>query len=482
MTLDQYEVWYRKRYGATTGALVVFVFMLSDLLAAMLSFGAGFFLVNLVDNHLINFKSFVDYWPFLPAFIVVFYAEHLYPGMSMAPAEEIRRFSIGSLLAHAGIILSIYVQSHHMFSAISIALVVSMVLSPSIFISGRSIMRATICKRNWWGMPSVVFGGGKTGKMIIDRLLRDRRLGYVPVAILDDEASLWGSEYNGVPCLGGTELGPELAKRFDISMAIIAMPGVERSVLSRIVDKCAYPYHFSMLIPDFFGMTSMWMSVRDLGGIMGLVSTQRLNSRMNLAGKRLQDLLVTIFGGLLILPFLLLIALAVKIDSRGPVLYGHRRLGRNGLPFTAWKFRSMVADSDARLAEHLAAHPEARLEWENSYKLKDDPRITRVGRLLRKTSLDEFPQIINVLKGEMSLVGPRPIVEAEIGKYGEAYERFSRMTPGMTGLWQISGRSDTGYEERVALDCYYSQSWSVWLDLFILGRTIGVVFRGKGAY
>lgn len=481
MTLDQYDSLYRERYSQSTGALVVTIFMLSDLLAALLSFGAGFFLVNLVDIHYINFKSFVTYWPYLPAFIVVFYVEHLYPGMSMAPAEEVRRFFLGSLLAHAGIILSIYVQQREN-AYISVAFIVSMFLSSFIFISGRSIVRAIICKKRWWGTPAVIFGGGKTGKMIVDHLLRDRRLGYIPVAILDDDASLWGSEYKGVPYLGGTELGPELERRFDISMAIVAMPGVERFSLARIMDKCVYTYRYSMLIPDLLGMTSMWMSVRDLGGILGLVATQRFNSRINLAQKRAQDLVITGVGGLLLLPFLSLIALAVKIDSPGPVLYGHRRLGRNGVPFTAWKFRSMVVDSDERLAAHLAANPEARREWEESYKLKDDPRITRVGRFLRKTSLDEFPQIINVFKGEMSLVGPRPIVEAEIEKYGEAYERFSRMTPGMTGLWQVSGRSDTGYEERVALDSYYSQSWSLWLDIHILRKTIGVVFRGKGAY
>jgi Undecaprenyl-phosphate galactose phosphotransferase WbaP len=481
MSLDQYLAWYRKRFGQTTGALVVIVFMLGDLAAAMLSFGSGFFLVNLVDQHLINFKSFVDYWPFLPAFIVVFYVEHLYPGMSMAPSEELRRFFIGSLLAHSGIVLSIYVTSHHAFTPISYAFAVSLLCSAVFFVSGRTVLRSVICRKSWWGMPSVVFGGGKTGRMVVDRLLNDRRLGYVPVALLDDDPSLEG-EYRGVPVLSGTALGPELATRLGIRMAIVAMPGVERTKLARIVDKYVYPYHFSMLIPDFFGMTSMWMSVRDLGGVMGLVSTQRLNSRFNLAQKRLMDLLLTAVGGLVLLPFLILIGLAVKLDSRGPALYGHRRLGQGGAPFKAWKFRSMVKDADQKLERYLSEHPEARREWEETRKLKDDPRVTRVGRFLRRTSLDEFPQIINVLKGEMSLVGPRPIVEAEIVKYGDAYERFSRMTPGMTGLWQVSGRSDTGYGERVALDCYYSQSWSVWLDLFILSKTIGVVFHGRGAY
>lgn len=456
--------------------------MLSDLLAAMLSFGVGFFVVNLVNHHFINFKSFLEYWPFLPAFVVVFYFLHLYPGMSLAPAEEIRRFFLGSLLAHAGIVLSIYVTNHHAFSPISFAFAVSMIFSSFFFISSRTLIRELVCKTRWWGLPAVVFGAGKTGRMIVDRLLNDRRLGYLPVAVLDDSPALQGGDYRGVPILGGTELGPVLARRFGIGMAIVAMPGVERTRLARIVDEYVYPFRFSMLIPDFFGMTSMWVSARDLNGVLGLMLTQRLNLRSNLAFKRLLDLSFTAIGGILILPFLLLIALAVKVDSPGSVLYGHKRLGRDGKPFTAWKFRSMVRDADARLAKRLDSDPEFKRQWESAYKLKDDPRITRVGRFLRRTSLDEFPQLINVLKGEMSLVGPRPIVDAEIEKYGDAYARFSRMTPGMTGLWQISGRSDTGYEERVALDSFYSQSWSFWLDIYILMRTVGVVFHGKGAY
>jgi Undecaprenyl-phosphate galactose phosphotransferase WbaP len=481
MTLDQFDVWYRARYQRTTSAFIVLSFMIGDLIATMLSFGAGFFIVNLVDVHLINFRSFVTYWPYLPAFIVVFYAAHLYPGVSMAPAEELRRFFVGSLLAHAGMILSLYIQRVHDWWPIAIAFAISMLLSPASLIIGRSTLRTLICRASWWGIPAVVFGGGKMGKKIVDRLLDYPRLGYVPVAILDDDPSM-PDGYRGVPILKGTELGPELVARYHIRTAIIAMPGVERTKVARIVDKYVYPFRYSMLVPDFFGMTSIWLSVRDFGGVLGLASTQRLNAPWNLAAKRFQDFFITVVGGLVILPFLLLIALAVKLDSPGPVLYGHHRLGKNGKPFKAWKFRSMVRDADERLEKYLAEDPERRREWKESFKLKDDPRVTRVGRFLRKTSLDEFPQIINVLRGEMSLVGPRPIVEAEIEKYGDAYERFSRMTPGMTGLWQVSGRSDTGYDERVTLDSFYAQSWSVWLDIYILYKTIGVVFRGKGAY
>jgi Undecaprenyl-phosphate galactose phosphotransferase WbaP len=241
-------------------------------------------------------------------------------------------------------------------------------------------------------------------------------------------------------------------------------------------------FRYNVLVPDFFGVANIWMSVRDFNGILGFATSHKLKMFWNLGIKRILDLTLVIAGGLVILPLLLIIALLIKINSPGPAIYKHTRIGRNGKPFRVYKFRSMVLDAEERLSSLLAADPQARQEWEAGHKLKNDPRITGIGKLLRQTSLDEFPQLLNILKGEMSLVGPRPIVEGEIKKYGEDFGRIFSVKPGMTGLWQVSGRSDTDYGERVALDTYYLQSWSVWLDFWVLYKTIGVVLRGKGAY
>jgi Undecaprenyl-phosphate galactose phosphotransferase WbaP len=224
------------------------------------------------------------------------------------------------------------------------------------------------------------------------------------------------------------------------------------------------------------------MSVRDFEGILGLATSQKLKMFWNLGIKRLIDLSIVIFGGIVILPWLLFFALLIKLSSPGPVLYGHTRLGQNGKPFRAYKFRSMVVDAREQLEIMLESNPQIREEWERNHKLKNDPRVTTIGRFLRRTSFDEFPQLINILRGEMSLVGPRPVVDEEVEKYGEDYTRIFSVKPGLTGLWQVSGRSDTDYSERVAFDTYYLQSWSVWLDLWILYKTVGVVIRGKGAY
>jgi undecaprenyl-phosphate galactose phosphotransferase len=186
--------------------------------------------------------------------------------------------------------------------------------------------------------------------------------------------------------------------------------------------------------------------------------------------------LIVLFG-----PLLLLIALAVRCDG-GPALFGHRRIGAAGTSFRCWKFRSMVLDSETVLARTLATDPMARAEWDKDFKLRKDPRVTPLGAFLRKSSLDELPQLFNVLKGEMSLVGPRPIVAAEVERYGQAMEEYRACKPGITGLWQVSGRNDVDYAERVELDRRYAWNWSLKGDLMILFRTLGVVVRRSGAY
>lgn len=197
--------------------------------------------------------------------------------------------------------------------------------------------------------------------------------------------------------------------------------------------------------------------------------------------KRTLDLGLTLLLGVMSLPLVLLIVLLIKLTSSGPVFYGQRRCGRGGVPFTAWKFRSMTSDAPQVLERCLATNPELYEEWRRTHKLRDDPRVTRLGRFLRRSSLDELPQFWNILRGEMSLVGPRPIVAEEIARYGDDFALYKKVTPGLTGLWQVSGRNNLSYEERVELDLYYVRNWSVRLDLHVLARTPAVVLRQDGA-
>ena len=207
-----------------------------------------------------------------------------------------------------------------------------------------------------------------------------------------------------------------------------------------------------------------------------------LAKKVNRIIKRVFDIVVTVCGGILILPCIAVIALLIRLDSPGPVVFAHSRIGQGGKEFSCYKFRSMVSNAQEELNAYLKDNPEAREEWERDFKLKDDPRITKIGRFLRKTSLDELPQLWNVLVGDMSLVGPRPIVKDEIVKYGTYINDFYLVPPGITGVWQVSGRSDTTYDERVQMDSWYVHNWSVWIDIVYLVKTVLAVVRGKGAY
>ena len=195
------------------------------------------------------------------------------------------------------------------------------------------------------------------------------------------------------------------------------------------------------------------------------------------------DYILTLVGAVFISPLLVYIAYRIKKEDPGPVFFAHTRIGKDGKPFPCFKFRSMVVNSQEMLQKYLSENPAAREEWERDFKLKDDPRVTPIGKFLRSTSLDELPQIFNVLRGEMSLVGPRPVIQEELDKYyGETAKLYCTVKPGITGLWQVSGRSDIGYDERVALDATYIKYRSMWGDIVILWKTIGVVLMKKGAY
>lgn len=205
-----------------------------------------------------------------------------------------------------------------------------------------------------------------------------------------------------------------------------------------------------------------------------------LRRKMYFATKRLFDILVSAFSLVILSPLFLIIFLLIKIDSKGSVFYKHKRIGKNGEYIYLYKFRSMYIDSKERL-EGLLKNPKIKKEWEENFKLENDPRITRVGNILRKTSLDELPQLLNILKGDMSLVGPRPVIDGEIEKYGKNKDKFLSVTPGLTGWWACNGRSCTSYEDRIKLELYYIDNCSIMLDIKCLIKTVLAVIKRDGA-
>ncbi len=194
--------------------------------------------------------------------------------------------------------------------------------------------------------------------------------------------------------------------------------------------------------------------------------------------KRLFDFFAALVGSIVTLPFFLIIAIAIKLDSKGPVFFIHHRVGKNGKPLPILKFRTMVVGAENMIKDFT---PEQKKEWEKNFKLEHDPRVTRIGHILRKTSIDELPQLYNILAGQLSIVGPRPVTKEEIDKYGDKKDKILSVTPGLTGWWACNGRSDIDYVERMELELYYVEHASLWLDIKIIFKTVQIVITHKGA-
>jgi len=268
----------------------------------------------------------------------------------------------------------------------------------------------------------------------------------------------------------------------NITTAILVPNEFSASLTAKALSDLKMGFEKLILITDLDWIGSTALISHDMQGVLGLEVEQNLLNPLQMAAKRLLDLLLVLFGSLVILPFFLLIILAIRLESRGPAIYRQQRIGKNRRPFYVYKFRTMVANAEELLAELLVKDCDLCAEWEQSHKLKNDPRITRVGRFLRKTSLDELPQFYNIWRGEMSFVGPRPIVEDEVQHYNKVFDLYTQVKPGITGMWQISGRSDTSYDYRVQLDEYYIRHWSIWMDIYILIKTVWKVLKRDGAY
>jgi Undecaprenyl-phosphate galactose phosphotransferase WbaP len=342
-------------------------------------------------------------------------------------------------------------------------------------------LRHQFGQKPWWGYRVLVFGAHEPWRALVRTLQQQPELGFKPAAVLHDGVAD-DEHIGGVPVLQGWERAPVIARELGISRAIVAVPGMAQEHLLDLIDSHASDFSHLMIMPDLRGAGSLGAEARDFCRELTLEVRKDLLLPGPRLAKRMIDIFLSLALGIVTLPLMLLIVILIKLESRGPAFYRHTRIGRGQRKIDVWKFRSMVVNGDRVLFRYLARHPELALEWERNQKLRHDPRITGIGKFLRKTSLDELPQLWNVLKGEMSLVGPRPIIQEEVARYGDRFSLYTQVYPGLTGLWQVSGRNDTSYDQRVELDIYYVRNWSVWLDVYLLARTAGVVLAGRGAY
>ena len=464
------------RWSGSRGRFrVVLALVSSDVLLALVMWQAAFVLQATLGHGPLSMIAIVSIVPNVVAWIGLRAALGLYPGYGLDQVEELRRQTF-ALLATLTIV-AVFAFASHLADSLSGVFLFGWALGLLLVAPLARHFVKVMMRSSWWGKPVIVLGTHQVGSHIVDVLQKEWQLGFRPVGFFDSRMGPEDGPHPGI--LDGAVA---MARKYGVDTAVFTMVGTEPEHLVTLVNQASTSFRYVMVMPNLGGITNSAVTARNFMGNFALEIKHNLLFPWARRTKHALDLLLTVVGGLLISPLLLTIVILIKMDSPGPAFYGHRRVGAGGKHFRCWKFRTMYTNAEQLLDKFLQGNPHLRAEWEQTFKLRDDPRVTRVGRFLRKTSLDELPQLWNVLLGQMSLVGPRPIVDAEISRYDAVYELYQRIKPGISGFWQVSGRSDTSYAERVKLDAYYVHNWSVWLDLVILVRTVGIVMLGRGAY
>lgn len=387
------------------------------------------------------------------------YIAGLYPGYGLTAVKELEFASKAISLAFFALAATAFLNKP--FQAFSRFIVffgwgLALVLLPLL----RFVVRGFLSGRRWYGQPVHVYGDESLARKIVSTFARIPRLGWRVARYLPVDR----------------QLSREAA---DVDVAILALHST--AAASQYVRNLSQNYRKVVLVRDERGMGALYVRPRDLEGRLGLEYHYHLLSPRALWLKWGLDASGALLLSFVLAPLALILALWIRLDSPGPVFYRQERLGKKNSRFQIIKFRTMVVDADRQLQALLQNDPRARDEYAHYHKLRRDPRITRAGRWLRRFSLDELPQLWNVLRGEMSLVGPRAYLPSELSDMGAYAETILRVRSGMTGWWQVLGRHNTTFQRRLEMDEYYISNWSLWMDFYILLKTIGVILRGKGA-
>jgi Undecaprenyl-phosphate galactose phosphotransferase WbaP len=462
--------------------LVVMVLLLADLA----SIGVALACAALLRQAVIPLVGGVIRWEvFIPLLalnagiiVIVYILAGLYPGVGRTAVEEMQLIFYSVTLGYGVLSLAVYFQQLSLAFPRSVFLL-GWGLACLFNLAARTAVRNRFSLLSWWGVPIVVVGPRQEALDIIQRLKRSRRLGLRPVALLDEDSPHEPGPEVGVPVLHTKADLQRALTHYKIDYAIFTGP-LEQSTREtlRWVSQT-----FSTVLVVLAGspLGSLWVKTMDLEGRLTLRGAYHLLDRRATITKRIFDFLVGLVLYILLSPLLLLMTLFIRLDSPGPAIFTQERLGKGGKVFRCYKFRTMTNDAEERLPGLLESSQASQHEYLHHHKLARDPRITRAGRLLRKYSLDELPQLWNVVCGQMSLVGPRAYLPSELIEMGDAAHLILRIRPGLTGWWQVMGRHQTTFQNRLQLDEYYLSNWSLWLDVYIMIKTVWVLMSGKGA-
>jgi Undecaprenyl-phosphate galactose phosphotransferase WbaP len=392
--------------------------------------------------------------------IVIFFFQGLYPGYGLTAVKELERMSKSVTLIFFLLAAIFYLNKPFQELPRSV-LIVAWALALGILPVAHFVLRNLLSRCSWYGVPVVVYGDGEWAKQVSKSLRSVRRLGWHPQTIF--------------PLQDIGKGDPAVQTQVLIIAASMDYPIVK---YARILNQ---QFQKVILVREADKFGSFWVEPRDLDGNLGLEYSYHLMKNEVIGAKRCIDILVSLFLLVILSPLLVFLAALIAIESPGSPFFYQERLGQNQRRFRVLKFRTMFLNAEQQLEKFLQDNPEARAEYEEFHKLRHDPRVLRVGKWLRRFSLDEFPQLWNVLRGEMSLVGPRAYMPSELGDIGEYAPVILRVKPGITGWWQVMGRHQVSFQQRLQKDEYYISNWSLWMDFYILMKTVWVVLTAGGA-
>ncbi len=408
--------------------------------------------------------------------IIMAWLNGLYPGFGLAAVQEMQK--VLYVVTLSSVFLGMFLFLQQLGLAYSRSIFISTWLLSALFMMlGRFALRNRFSQFSWWGIPMIIIGSKTRVTPLIEKLLQSRRLGFRPVYYFDPNAES-DQLILGVLPIENHQALQDLVTQSKIQHVVFTEPIADFNTFDFQWMRDAFPNIIFILDTAPFG--SLWVRTIDVHGTLAVETNYHLLNKQETIIKRVFDMILTVILLLFTWPIFLLLALLVRLDSKGPILYTQKRLGQNGELFDSYKFRTMFDNAEEKLQDVLAADPAAFAEYQTYHKLANDPRVTKVGKFLRRYSLDEIPQFINVLKGDMNLIGPRSYMPRELTLMDDYAKVILKVKPGITGWWQVMGRNATSFKERLQLDEYYISNWSIWLDIYIMIKTVWVLVRGEG--
>ena len=436
-------------------------------------------------------RQYLNVLPFIAVVVPLgFYLQGLYRlRRGRSRVDDFFAVFVGSILAVVfGVVGTLYVQSYvasdaarsiGAYQVSQLVWAVFITINVGLTYSSRELMRE-ILERRWRagiGLKRILIAGsGDLGRLVADKILEHRELGYQIVGFVDDRASGDHLGYRGLPLLGTLDEASEITARESVDHLYVALPPEQHVRMLELLEMTSREIVDVKVVPDLLQVIALRARLEDLDGVPVININDVPLQGFNALVKRVIDVAMSLSALLVLGLPLAVVAIFVKLTSRGPVFYRQERMGLDGKSFSIVKFRTMTPDAEARY-EELAALSDTRGA---AFKMTHDPRITRIGRVLRKSSIDELPQLWNVLLGDMSIVGPRPAPPREVAAYDVWHRRRLSMKPGITGLWQVEARLDEEFDERARLDLTYIDRWSIWLDIKIIARTIPALVANPG--